>query len=82
VSGPCAGDRLGRRSPVQEKPMLFARVSAALAPVRIVALLLPSPGPEESVRIPDLAQRPTDIGWRRRRFLASRYVALLVVARR
>jgi hypothetical protein len=36
---------------VQEDPALFARVRRALAPYRNVVLLLPSPDPEESVRI-------------------------------
>ena len=42
---------LGGGHSVQEDPTLFARVRAALAPVRNLALLLPSPDPEESVRI-------------------------------
>jgi hypothetical protein len=36
---------------VQEDPALFARVRRALAPYRNVVLLLPSPDPDESVRI-------------------------------
>ena len=36
---------------VQEEPALFGRVRRALAPYRNVVLLLPSPNPEESVRI-------------------------------
>lgn len=36
---------------VQEDPALFARLRRALAPYRNVVLLLPSPDPDESVRI-------------------------------
>ncbi len=57
---------LGGGHSVQEDPALFARVRAALAPVRNVVLLLPSPDPEESVRI--LAERrapPAGFDWHR-----------------
>jgi hypothetical protein len=57
---------LGGGHSVQEDPTLFARVHAALAPVRNVALLLPSPDPEESVRI--LTERsapPEGFDWHR-----------------
>lgn len=57
---------LGGGHSVQEDPTLFARVRAALAPVRNVALLLPSPDPEESVRI--LTERsapPEGFDWHR-----------------
>ena len=57
---------LGGGHSVQEDPTLFARVHAALAPVRNVALLLPSPDSEESVRI--LTERsapPEGFDWHR-----------------
>jgi hypothetical protein len=57
---------LGGGHSVQEDPMLFARVRAALAPVRNVALLLPSPDPQESVRM--LTERrapPEGFDWHR-----------------
>jgi shikimate kinase len=57
---------LGGGHSVQEDGSLFARVRAALAPVRNVVLLLPSPDPEESVRI--LTERkspPEGFDWHR-----------------
>ena len=57
---------LGGGHSVQEDPILFARVRAALAPVRNLALLLPSPDPEESVRV--LTERrapPVGFDWHR-----------------
>jgi hypothetical protein len=57
---------LGGGHSVQEDPTLFARVQAALAPVRNLALLLPSPDPEESVRV--LTERrapPVGFDWHR-----------------
>ena len=57
---------LGGGHSVQEDPTLFARVRAALAPVRNLALLLPSPDPEESVRV--LTKRrapPVGFDWHR-----------------
>jgi len=57
---------LGGGHSVQEDPTLFARVQASLAPVRNLALLLPSPDPEESVRV--LTERrapPVGFDWHR-----------------
>jgi hypothetical protein len=57
---------LGGGHSVQEDATLFARVRAVLAPVRNVMLLLPSPDPEESVRI--LTERrapPEGFDWHR-----------------
>ena len=57
---------LGGGHSVQEDPELLARVQAALAPVANVVLLLPSPDPEESVRV--LTRRrppPGDFDWHR-----------------
>jgi shikimate kinase len=57
---------LGGGHSVQEDATLFARVRDALAPVRNVVLLLPSPDPEESVRI--LTERrapPEGFDWHR-----------------
>lgn len=57
---------LGGGHSVQEDPTLFARVQAALAPVRNLALVLPSPDPEESVRV--LTERrapPVGFDWHR-----------------
>ena len=57
---------LGGGHSVQEDPTLFARVQASLAPVRNLALLLPNPDPEESVRV--LTERrapPVGFDWHR-----------------
>lgn len=57
---------LGGGHSVQEDGSLFARVRAALSPVRNVVLQLPSPDPEESVRI--LTERtslPEGFDWHR-----------------
>jgi shikimate kinase len=53
---------LGGGHSVQEDPALFARVRAALARLRNVVLLLPSPDLEESVRILT-ARRPPPEGF-------------------
>jgi shikimate kinase len=42
---------LGAGHSVQEEPRLLERVRAALAPCRFVLLLLPSPDPDESIRV-------------------------------
>jgi shikimate kinase len=57
---------LGGGHSVQEDASLFARVRAALAPVRNVVLLLPSPDPEESVRVLTERRPPPDgFDWHR-----------------
>jgi shikimate kinase len=73
---------LGGGHSVQEDAALFARVEAALAPVPNVVLLLPSPDPEESIRV--LTRRrppPGDFDWHRHfvTHRSNRALAKLVV---
>jgi hypothetical protein len=73
---------LGGGHSVQEDAELFARVRAALAPVPNVVLLLPSPDPEESVRV--LTRRrppPEGFDWHRHfvTHRSNRVLAKLVV---
>jgi shikimate kinase len=73
---------LGGGHSVQEDAELFARVEAALARVPNVVLLLPSPDPEESVRV--LTRRrppPADFDWHRHfvTHRSNRALAKLVV---